>query len=118
MKHFIFFVLILAAPLPLFAQDKAPSVYPPKNESADNKETSQPSRIMSGSVSGLRSGSDNDNPVAGDYPPCDKDFEKACKDAGGTMSDTQGWGGKTCFKSLEDDYCKGATRSSQFLRAK
>ncbi len=35
----------------------------------------------------------NDN-----YAACDAAFTQKCKDAGGTMSDLQGWGGKTCFE--------------------
>ncbi len=31
------------------------------------------------------------------WPPCDDDFVSDCDDAHGTMSDTQPWGGKTCF---------------------
>ncbi|MEJ2610133.1 MAG: hypothetical protein P8179_08600 [Candidatus Thiodiazotropha sp.] len=34
------------------------------------------------------------------HPPCDEGFENDCKKDGGHMSGAQGWGGKTCFKSL------------------
>jgi hypothetical protein len=34
---------------------------------------------------------------SGTYPACDKTFTDGCKANGGTMSGTQGWGGKTCW---------------------
>lgn len=32
------------------------------------------------------------------FPACDAAFAAACKKAGGTMSGTQGWGGKSCWE--------------------
>ncbi|MEO5759705.1 MAG: hypothetical protein ABIQ51_22950 [Mesorhizobium sp.] len=31
------------------------------------------------------------------FASCSADFVAACKKVGGTMSDVQGWGGRTCF---------------------
>ena len=31
------------------------------------------------------------------FANCSADFIAACKQVGGTMSDVQGWGGRTCF---------------------
>ena len=31
------------------------------------------------------------------FANCSADFIAACKKIGGTMSDVQGWGGRTCF---------------------
>ena len=31
------------------------------------------------------------------FASCSADFIAACKKVGGTMSDVQGWGGRTCF---------------------
>jgi hypothetical protein len=33
----------------------------------------------------------------GQADACDADFAAKCKDKGGTLSGTQGWGGKTCW---------------------
>ena len=112
--YFFLTLLLLVSPT-LAAEQKASTSYKGEKETSTQLQLiAQQSRPNS--IDGIRANPSDDGRHVDTYPPCDEKFEKACKDAGGHMSDEQGWGGKTCFKSLEDDYCKGATRRPRSLR--
>jgi hypothetical protein len=115
MKHYFFSAVLLLVSPTLTAEQNASTGYNGEKEASTQRQLiAQQSRPNA--IDGLRATPSGDGRPVNTRPPCDEEFEKACKDAGGTLSEEQGWGGKTCFKSLEDDYCQNAPRRPRSLR--